>query len=195
MVGGMEKDKAERSATEKPSGKDRAKKDIEKSMADKPREGAGELDELKHNLKISFSRMREDIHFNRSQIEDLVRANKMLLEQVGSLKDEIKALKERPKGLKTELMRSLARNQKALIKQRILEIVGQGRFSIPELKERIVDDRNYCSKASFYRYIDELKSNRNIDFLSVEGREIVVAMPAGNNGEAAPELSKREDFV
>jgi hypothetical protein len=58
-----------------------------------------------------------------------------------------------------------------------------------------VDDRNYCSKASFYRYIEELKSGRKIDFLSVEGREVVVATQNTSSGEAAPELAKREDFV
>jgi len=194
MVGGTEKDKPE------------------KAIADKPKEEAGELDELKHNLRVSFSRMKEDIQANKQQaegtkayvegmkeqIENLVKTNRLLLEQMGLLKDEIRALKERPKGLKTELMRSLARNQKTLIKQRILEMVGQGRFSIPELKERIVDDRNYCSKASFYRYIEELKSGKRIDFLSVEGREVVVAVGGegrGTSSETAPELKKREDFV
>jgi hypothetical protein len=179
MVGGAEKDTAGRARQEK---------------AEEGSTESAELDELKHNLKVSFSRMKEDIHFNREQVEDLVKANRMLLEQVSSLKDEIKALKERPKGLKTELIRSLARNQKALIKQRILELVNQGRFSIPELKERIVDDRNYCSKASFYRYIEELKSGRKIDFLALEGREVVVAMQTGES-TAIPELKKREDFV
>lgn len=181
--------------------------DIDRSRKSRPEKTAeeskdtGELEELKHNLKVSFSRMKEDIQSNRQEtgemrgyIEDLVKTNKILLEQVTSLKDEIKALKERPKGLKTELMRSLARNQKALIKQRILSMVIEGRYSIPELKERIVDDRNYCSKASFYRYIEELKSSRKIDFLSIEGREVVVELKEGESA-AAPKQVKREDFV
>ena len=177
------------------------KEPIEKAIAEEPKEQADELLELKHNLKVSFSRMKEDILSNRQQtgemrgyIEDLVKTNRMLLEQVSSLKEEIKTLKEKPKGLKTELMRSLARNQKALIKQRILELVNQGRFSIPEIKERIVDDRNYCSKASFYRYIEELKGERKIDFLSVEGRVVVVMIKAEED-TAAPLSQKREDFV
>lgn len=183
MAGGMEKKGAENAL-------DEGKK------ADAGQENS-ELGELKHNLRVSFSRMKDDIHSNKQQIdgmsshiEDLVKANRMLLEQVSSLKDEIKALKERPKGLKTELMRSLARNQKSIIKQRILEMVGQGRFSIPELKERIVDDRNYCSKASFYRYIEELKSAGKIDFMAVEDKEIVVM----GSGQAGAEV-KKESYV
>ncbi len=146
--------------------------------------------------------MKDDIRSNSQQIDEmrnnfgeLLKTNRMLLEQIGSLKDEIKALKERPKGLKTELMRSLARNQKGLIKQKILEMAGEARLSIPELKERIVDDRNYCSKASFYRYIDELKAGGKIDFMSLEGREIVVFAQPGKGNAPKPEIQNKEDFV
>lgn len=165
-----------------------------------------ELDELKHNLKVSFSRMKEDILSNRqetgemrSYIEDLVKTNRLLLEQVSSLKDEIRTLKEKPRGLKTELMRSLSRNKKLIIKQRILDMAMEGRFSTPELKERVVDDRNYCSKASFYRYIDELRAERKIDLIGVEGREVVVSLNKDEGGKEKgsfrPELAKKDEFI
>jgi hypothetical protein len=41
-----------------------------------------DISELKHNLKVSFSRMKDDIHFNRQQVEDLLKANQLLMEQV-----------------------------------------------------------------------------------------------------------------
>ena len=137
------------------------------------------LDELKHNLRVSFSRMKEDINSNRQQAEELLKANKMLLEQICLLKDEIKGLKNRPKGLKSELMRGLARNQKAIIKQRILSMVAEARYSVPELKESIVDDKNYCSKASFYRYVEELKACGQIDCAEINGTMTLIGRPEG----------------
>ncbi len=132
-----------------------------------------DISELKHNLKVSFSRMKDDIHFNRQQVEDLLKANQMLMEQVVSLKDEVKALKEKPQGLKNELMRGLSRNRKKIIKQRILSLVEEGRYSIPELKEIVVDEKSYCSKASFYRYVDELKRIGAISEVDVGGDSVL----------------------
>jgi predicted RNase H-like nuclease (RuvC/YqgF family) len=140
---------------------------------DSPEPKEDGLTELKHNLKVSFSRMKEDIHFNRQQVEDLLKANRMLLEQLGSLKEEIKALKGRPQGLKNELMRGLSRNRKKLIKQRLLGLIEEGKYSIPELKEIVVDEKNYCSKASFYRYIEELKKRGNIAEVEAEGGSVL----------------------
>jgi hypothetical protein len=157
-------------------------------MGDESKAGASKddagLDELKHNLRVSFSRMKEDIHFNRQQVEDILKANKVLLEQITLLKDEIKELKSRPKGLKTELMRGLARNQKAIIKQRIVGMVAEARYSIPELKERIVDDKNYCSKASFYRYLEEMRSEGMIDCAEINGVMTVIGKPGGASGNS-----------
>jgi hypothetical protein len=152
------------------------------------------LDELKHNLKVSFTRMKEDIHFNRRQVEDLLLANKALLEQIGLLKDEIKALKSRPQGLRNELMRGLARNQKAIIKQRIIGMVAEARYSIPELKERIVDDKSYCSKASFYRYVEEMKSEGLIDCAEINGIMTVIGRPEGTiQKPAAPKIPRSQE--
>lgn len=60
--------------------------------------------------------------------------------------------------LDLEFKRKLKRNKKEIIKQKMLEIISNKKVSVPELKEEIVDYNRYCSKASFYRYYNDLKS-------------------------------------
>jgi len=134
-----------------------------------------ELEDLKYNLKVSFTRMKDDIHYNRDQIKELVELNKGLQEQIKGLKNEIKALQQ-PRGLKRELVRQYRRNKKSLIKQRILALVKEKEYSLPELKDLVVDDKRYCSKATFYRYIGELKKAGLISVAGVEGQERVVPL-------------------
>jgi Fe2+ or Zn2+ uptake regulation protein len=147
------------------------------------RMGDDQIGELKHNLKVSFSRMKEDIHFNRQQVEDLLKANKMLLEQIESLKEEIKTIRKKPTGLRSELMRGLTRNKRKIIKQRILGLIEQERYSIPELKDIVVDEKNYCSKASFYRYIDELKKLGSIAEVNFNGSSVLKLVKSAGNAE------------
>lgn len=130
-----------------------------------------ELEELKHNLKVSFSRMKSDIQSNQDKIDKLLDINKQLQEQIKRLEAKI----GEPKGLKSELMRSFKRNKKQIIKQRILSLVKERQVPVPELKEIIVDDKGYCSKATFYRYVDELKSEGSLNMISIDGNQIVIA--------------------
>ena len=60
-------------------------------------------------------------------------------------------------GLKSEVMRKFNKNKKNLVKQKILDIIKTKQIPLADLKFYIVDQLNYCSKASFYRYIDEMK--------------------------------------
>ena len=133
-----------------------------------------ELEELKHNLKVSFSRMKSDINSNQEKIDKLIKINKQLQEQIKGLEVKIASLEAKPKGLKYELLRSFKRNKKQIIKQRILSMVKGRQIPLPELKEVFVDEKQYCSKATFYRYIDELKKAGWLDMVNVDGNQIVV---------------------
>ena len=48
-------------------------------------------------------------------------------------------------------------NKKTMVKKNIKEIASQQDMTLAQLKWIIVNQKGYCSKASFYRYIDELK--------------------------------------
>ncbi|MCK4521771.1 MAG: hypothetical protein KAU20_04295 [Nanoarchaeota archaeon] len=60
-------------------------------------------------------------------------------------------------GLKSEVMRKFNKNKKNLVKQKILDIIKTKQIPLADLKFYIVNQLNYCSKASFYRYIGEMK--------------------------------------
>lgn len=78
-------------------------------------------------------------------------------------------------GLKTEMMRRLKRNKRSVIKQKIINVIASGQFTLPELKDIIVDENNYCSKASFYRYFEELKNRGIIDVVEINDLKIVMS--------------------
>lgn len=63
-----------------------------------------------------------------------------------------------------EFNRKLSRNKKTIIKQKIIDTIGNKKLTLPELKEDIVDFNNYCSKATFYRYFNELKSKNLLNY-------------------------------
>ncbi len=65
--------------------------------------------------------------------------------------------------LKSEFMRKFNKSKKTLIKQKIREVIKTKPTSVADLKYYIVDQLNYCSKASFYRYIEEMK-----DFVEIK---------------------------
>ncbi len=78
------------------------------------------------------------------------------------------------RGLQTEIMRRLKRNKKPVIKQKILNVISSGQYTLPEIKDIIVDENNYCSKASFYRYFEELKKRNLIDIIDINDVKIIV---------------------
>ena len=90
-----------------------------------------------------------------------------------NLKQEIIASKNQPQKnkLKTEMLNKIKRNKKTIIKNKILELIETERYSIPEIKEIIVNRDDYCSKATFYRYIKELN---NIEEIKIGTKTIAV---------------------
>tara|TARA_Y100000034_G_scaffold39094_2_gene48177 strand:- start:17809 stop:18360 length:552 start_codon:yes stop_codon:yes gene_type:complete len=77
-------------------------------------------------------------------------------------------------GLRTEMIRRLKRNKKVVIKQKILSVISSGQYTLPEIKDVIVDENNYCSKASFYRYFEELKNRQFVEVIDINDIKIVV---------------------
>ncbi|MBI2147079.1 hypothetical protein HYU19_01220 [Candidatus Woesearchaeota archaeon] len=53
-------------------------------------------------------------------------------------------------------------NKKDTVKARIIEAMKDTPILLPRLKELIVDEQGHCSKASFYRYMDELKQDGKV---------------------------------
>jgi len=122
-------------------------------------------------LKEAFTKIRQDIKRQDSGLRDLKEENKELLKEIKSLREEIITMKTKGSTkLEKEIMKKFNRSKKDIIKHKILEVMKTQQVTVPELKEVIVDQEEYCSKASFYRYLEEMKNlvkvkkNRVISF-------------------------------
>jgi hypothetical protein len=72
--------------------------------------------------------------------------------------------------LKEELLKSYERNKKNIIKQQILTEARKGSFTKISLRDIVVDQKKYCSKATFYRYLDELELERRVGWERKKGQ-------------------------
>jgi len=61
----------------------------------------------------------------------------------------------------TKLIKRIRNNKKSLVMAEIVKLMGS--MSVIEMFEKIVLERGLCSKASFYRYILSLKSQKLIE--------------------------------
>ena len=75
--------------------------------------------------------------------------------------------------LKEEFVKKFERKRKDLIKQKIVELANNQQMTIPEIKDIIVDKECYCSKATFYRYIERLQNSKEIGFIEINERKIL----------------------
>jgi hypothetical protein len=106
-----------------------------------------------------------EVEYLKKQIKELNKKiiqieNNSILNQKELIKEALKEFtREKHKDtLKSEFIRKFKKNKKEIIKQKIIEIIKIKPMSIADLKYNIVDQLKYCSKASFYRYIEELNN-------------------------------------
>ncbi len=118
----------------------------------------------------------DEVSILKAQIQELSRRLEFLEKTVQHsqkqlIKDTVKEVMKEKTGdkLKAEVIRKFNRNKKDIMKQKIIMTARSRKMTLPELKEIVVDQLGYCSKASFYRYIDELK-----DILRIENGHIMV---------------------
>ena len=133
-----------------------------------------DIDQLKQGLRNSFSNIKEDITSNTTKIKELVDQNKELKDTINELKRTINDLTNNQSKdlLKEDMLTKIKRNRKEIVKAKILELVQTERYSIPEIKDIVVDRDNYCSKATFYRYISDIKNM--IEEIKIGDKQIAV---------------------
>lgn len=93
----------------------------------------------------------------------------------------IAEIKEKNNNLELEAIKSVAKNKKTIIKQKILAIASKQRTTSKQVKEIIVDKYKYCSKATFYRYVGELKQQHKLETISVNNKEYVCNISINSN--------------
>jgi hypothetical protein len=75
--------------------------------------------------------------------------------------------------LKEDLMKNYERNKRSIIKQQILSEASKGNFTKIGLRDVVVSQKSYCSKASFYRYMDELELEGLITYQRRKGKDLI----------------------
>jgi len=75
--------------------------------------------------------------------------------------------------LKEDLLKAYERNRKNIIKEQILSEAKKGGMTKIALRDLVVDQKKYCSKASFYRYMDELELQGLITYQRRKGKDLI----------------------
>jgi len=94
------------------------------------------------------------------RIEELNNRIDNLEQRKGSVKSELKT------PLKERLLKKISRNSKEYVKSVIFSFIKKyENISGPQLKEIIVEEQGLCSKSSFYRLLQELEEEGEIDVI------------------------------
>ncbi len=73
--------------------------------------------------------------------------------------------------LEQEAIATVTKNKKHIIKQKIIGVISKNKVTTKQLKEIIVDKHRYCSKATYYRYVHELKAENLLESIIVNQKE------------------------
>ncbi|MBI4441071.1 hypothetical protein HY639_02805 [Candidatus Woesearchaeota archaeon] len=124
-------------------------------------------EELLLLIRRSFEKVKADIKTHDAYIQALRAENELLKLQIKQLITQTPETASRQQPSK--------HRNKVFIKQKILEFLSNGSRPLSEVKELIVDRETYCSKASFYRYIDSLRQNGVLMLVETDGIAFVSA--------------------
>jgi len=124
----------------------------------------GEIALVIDSIRGSFDKIKEELKKLRENNEGIIKENKILKARLDRIEEMVNSPLQEQKGdddkkrdsLEEEMLSSLKRKRRQVIKGKILSILKSGAMSIPELKHMIVDELSYCSKATFYRYLNEI---------------------------------------
>ena len=139
-------------------------------------------------IRGSFARVKQDFDAQDSRISELrkeldelknqvVKYMPRLLEQNNQILKRMEVLEHavlKPKdALKEKLVKKYKQGKKLVIKQKLLELIQSELLSLAQLRDTIVLELGYCSRATFYRYFEELKSQGMLETVSINGIEQV----------------------
>ena len=84
--------------------------------------------------------------------------------------------KESIKALQQDTMKEVVKNRKQIIQQKIIAHASASRKTAKQLKEIFVDTYKYCSKATFYRYLQELAQKEHIQYISINTTTYIIPL-------------------
>jgi DNA-binding transcriptional MerR regulator len=124
----------------------------------------------KTDIFVELERVKQENIFLKKKIEVVSEELNKKIAILEHKLDELKRNNPVKSPIQQDIIRKLNRNKKGIIKQRILGLIEE-RTSVAEVKDILVDRQNFCSKASFYRYVDELKREGKIHPITIDVSE------------------------
>ncbi len=140
----------------------------------------------------AFSKIKEDMLKLNQELFELKSEQKMILEENNKLKQELyknsdsstfdpvlvsKIVKETLKQVpENKPARKIYKKRKNIVLARIKNLAARKNLTIPEIKDIVVENESLCSRATFYRYVDILKTKGMIEIMKINDIEVVVSI-------------------
>ena len=121
-----------------------------------------EFEKIRDSFKerdIEINKLKEKIENNSLKIATLEGSYLVLAQK--SQVSVSPSLKQSQGKFETKLIQRIKNNKKSLVMAEIIKL--QPSYSVIQIFDKIVQERGLCSKASFYRYISSLKSQKLIE--------------------------------
>lgn len=115
----------------------------------------GNLNKLLHKLTKDHSRNKQSIEKNSIKIARLEGVISVLVKEK-SQSQSIASPKQVSHHLETKMIQRLRSNRQSIVMGEITKLIPS--YSVREMYELIVIEKRLCSKATFYRYINILRS-------------------------------------
>lgn len=160
--------------------------------------------EERERIRISFLKVKEDISLLKEAIElignELKKINyslslRQVLDQSKeslSLNLEKKESKSKPaEKIIKKAEKKIVMNMKRMIKKEILSIIEQKKLiTISYLQTIICEEKQLCSRASFFNYMKDLREEGSIINETLDGQRVTKI----NEGSEIKEIQKPLDF-
>jgi len=125
-----------------------------------------EFDKIKNSFKerdLEINKLKEKVENNSLKIATLegsylILSQKNQSQSQGSLKQ---VSGKSQANFETKLIQRIKQNKKSLVMAEIMKLTDN--HTTTEIFNKIVSERGLCSKASFYRYLSSLKSQKLIE--------------------------------
>ena len=117
----------------------------------------------------SFSNVRNDMEAMRRSILELRKENHFLKAKLEELENSRKSRAQK-KDYVGIVSHKPVRNT---IKDKMLDLIDSSAMTLSGLKEEIVDRQDLCSKATFYRYFEELRMDNLVEMAMDDRRKIL----------------------
>ncbi|MEK6916157.1 MAG: hypothetical protein AABW92_00280 [Nanoarchaeota archaeon] len=142
----------------------------------------GKIAEAFSKIKEDMAKLNQEVYALKLDQKKLVEENLTLKKQIlGNVLDKTtisevvkETLKHHVSNNNHAILKKFNKKRKSILNTRISSLAMQQKLTLPEIKEIVVDQESLCSKATFYRYVDKMKSQGLIDSVKINELDIVV---------------------